>query len=37
LMTTPRRDLDDGTLADLFARGQIETVVRLILTAGDQS
>lgn len=37
LMTTPRDDLDGGTLADLFARGQIETVVRLILLAGDQS
>ncbi len=37
LMTTPRDDLDGGTLADLFARGQIETVVRLILAAGDQS
>jgi hypothetical protein len=36
-MTTPRADLDDGTLADLLARGQIETVVRLILAAGDQS
>ena len=37
LMTTPRSDLDGGTLADLFARGQIETVVRLILASGDQS
>ncbi len=37
LMTTPRPDLGGGTLADLFARGQIETVVRLILAAGDQS
>jgi hypothetical protein len=37
LMTTPRDDLDGETLADLFARGQIETVVRLILAAGDQS
>ncbi len=37
LMTTPRDDLDGGTLADLFARGQIETVARLILAAGDQS
>ena len=37
LMATPRDDLDGGTLADLFARGQIETVVRLILAAGDQS
>jgi len=37
LMTTPRDDLDGGTLAELFARGQLETVVRLILAAGDQS
>jgi len=37
LMTTPRADLDGETLADLFARGRIETVVRLILAAGDQS
>ncbi len=37
LMTTPRDDLDGGTLADLFARGQIEIVVRLIVFAGDQS
>jgi hypothetical protein len=37
LMTTPRDDLDGGTLAELFARGQIETVVQLILSAGDQS
>lgn len=37
LMTTPREDLDGGTLADLFAGGRIETVVRLILEAGDQS
>jgi hypothetical protein len=37
LMTTSRDDLDGGTLADLFARGQIETVVRLILLVGDQS
>jgi hypothetical protein len=37
LMTTPRDDLDGQTIADLFARGRIETVVRLILAAGDQS
>jgi len=37
LMTTPRADLDGGTLSDLLARGQIETCVRLILAAGDQS
>jgi len=37
LMTMPRPDMDGETLAELFARGQIETVVRLILAAGDQS
>jgi hypothetical protein len=37
LMTTPREDLHGGTLADLLARGRIETVVRLILASGDQS
>jgi hypothetical protein len=37
LMTTPREDLEGGTLADLFAAGRIETVVRLILASGDQS
>lgn len=37
LRTTPRADLYGGTLADLFAHGQIETVERLILAAGDQS
>lgn len=37
LMTTPREELGGGTLADLFAAGRIETVVRLILASGDQS
>jgi len=37
LMTAPREDLDGGTLAELFARGRVETVVRLILASGDQS
>jgi len=37
LMTVPRQDLDGGTLADLFAAGRIETVVRLIVACGDQS
>jgi hypothetical protein len=37
LMTAPRSDLDGGTLADLFARGKVETVVRLIRASGDQS
>jgi len=37
LMTTPRADLQDRTLADLFAAGRVDTVVRLVLAAGDQS
>ncbi|HSS10898.1 MAG TPA: hypothetical protein VLL25_13500 [Acidimicrobiales bacterium] len=37
LMSTPRDDLDGLTLADLLAAGRVETVVRLILAAGDQS
>ncbi|HSF86168.1 MAG TPA: hypothetical protein VLG28_11025 [Acidimicrobiia bacterium] len=37
LMTTPRGDLDGGTLADLLARGRVETTVRLVLSSGDQS
>jgi hypothetical protein len=37
LMTAPREDLEGGTLADVFAAGRIETVVRLILASGDQS
>ena len=37
LMTAPRQDLDGGTLAELFAAGRIDTVVRLVLASGDQS
>lgn len=37
LMTAPRLDLDGATLADLFARGNVATVVRLVLASGDQS
>jgi hypothetical protein len=37
LMTAPREDLDGRSLADLFAAGKVETVVRLILAAADQS
>ncbi|MGH8999179.1 MAG: hypothetical protein ACRDY7_07285 [Acidimicrobiia bacterium] len=37
LMSAPRHDLDGRSLADLFAAGQVETVVRLIGMAGDQS
>jgi hypothetical protein len=37
LMTTPRDDLDGRTLADLYAAGRVETTLRLILAAGDQS
>lgn len=37
LMSTPREDLEGRTLADLFAAGRVETAVRLILAAGDQS
>jgi hypothetical protein len=37
LMTTPRPDLEGRTLADLFAAGRVDTVVRLVLAAGDQS
>ena len=37
LMTTPRHDLDGGTLAELLARGRIETTLRLIAASGDQS
>jgi len=36
LMSAPREDLDGATLADLFARGSLETVERLILASGDQ-
>jgi hypothetical protein len=37
LMTTPREDLEGRTLADVFAAGRVETVVRVVLAAGDQS
>lgn len=37
LMTAPREDLEGRTLADVFAAGRLETVVRLIRMAGDQS
>jgi hypothetical protein len=37
LMTTPRQDLQGRTLSDLFAAGRVDTVVRLLLAAGDQS
>lgn len=37
LMTAARPDLDGRTLADLLAAGRIDTVVRLLHTAGDQS
>lgn len=37
LMSTPREDLEGRTLADLYAAGRVETIVRLILAAGDQS
>lgn len=37
LMIAPRADLDGGNLADLFAAGRLETVVRLVLGSGDQS
>jgi hypothetical protein len=37
LMTAPREDLDGRSLADLFAAGKVETVVRLIVAAADQS
>jgi hypothetical protein len=37
LMTVPREDLDGGTLADLFAAGRLDTVIRLVLASGDQS
>jgi hypothetical protein len=36
LMSVPREDLDGKTLADLFSRGRIELLERLILAAGDQ-
>ena len=37
LMSTPREDLEGRTLSDVFAAGQVETTIRLILAAGDQS
>lgn len=37
LMSVPRHDLGGDTLADLFAGGDVATVVRLVLAAGDQS
>jgi hypothetical protein len=37
LMRAPREDLEGHNLADLFARGKIQTVIRLILSAADQS
>ena len=37
VMRTPRVDLDGQSLADLFAAGRVETVVRLIRAAAEQS
>jgi hypothetical protein len=37
LMTAGREDLEGRTLADLLAAGRVETVVRLVRAAGDQS
>lgn len=37
LMTTPRSDLGGGSLAGLFAEGDVALVVELIRMAGDQS
>ncbi len=37
LMRASREDLDGRSLAELFASGRIETVVRLILASADQS
>jgi hypothetical protein len=37
LMRAPREDLDGRTLADLLAAGQVETVLRLVRAARDQS
>ncbi len=37
LMVSPREDLGGRSLAELFASGRVETVVRLIRAAGDQS
>ena len=37
LMRAPREDLHGRNLADLFATGKVQTVIRLILSAADQS
>jgi len=37
LMRAPREDLGGRTLADLLAAGRVDTVVRLVRAAGDQS
>jgi|SRR6185437_1037113 len=37
LMRAPRDDLGGRTLADLLAAGQVDTVVALVRSAGDQS
>lgn len=37
LMTAPRDDLAGLSLAELFAEGEVDTVVRLVVAAGDQS
>jgi hypothetical protein len=37
LMRAPRDELDGRTLADLFSAGRVETVVRLIRAAAEQS
>lgn len=37
LMRAPREDLDHRSLADLFAAGQVQTVIRLVLASADES
>jgi hypothetical protein len=37
LMRAPREDLKGRNLADLFATGRVQTVVRMILASADQS
>jgi len=37
LMRAPRDDLDGRSLADLFAAGRVETVVRLVHAAAEQA
>jgi hypothetical protein len=37
LMRAPREELDGRSLADLLAAGRVETVVRLVRAAADQS